>query len=67
MFSVGDIVILKTDVGDYDKGIKGKVREIRLEEMYPYYMNTDYDKPIARRIVEEAGIPRDAFGGKNKN
>lgn len=46
-------------------------REIRKitesEEMRPWYMNLDYDKPIARRIVEEAGVPRNFFGMQNKN
>lgn len=37
------------------------------DEMRPWYMNRDHDKPIARRIVEEAGVPRQAFGGLNKN
>ena len=37
------------------------------KEMIPWYMNKDYDKPIARRIVEEAGVPRQAFGQVNKN
>lgn len=36
-------------------------------EMRPWYMNQDYDKPIARRIVEEAGVPRTAFGQTKKN
>lgn len=37
------------------------------EEMRPWYMNRDYDKPIARRIVEDAGVVRNAFGILNKN
>ena len=37
------------------------------KEMEPWYMNKDYDKPIARRIVEEAGVERDKFGVLNKN
>lgn len=36
-------------------------------EMKPWYMNKDYDKPIARRIIEKAGVPRKAFGTLNKN
>lgn len=36
-------------------------------EMRPWYMMRDYDKPIARRIVEQAGVPRRAFGLLNKN
>ncbi|NWH05032.1 hypothetical protein [Desulfobacter latus] len=37
------------------------------KEMEPWYMNKDYDKPIARRIVEEAGVERNKFGMLNKN
>lgn len=37
------------------------------EEMRPWYMMRDHDKPIARRIVEEAGVPRRLFGLLNKN
>lgn len=32
------------------------------EEMRPWRINTAYDRPIPRRIAEEAGIPRHAFG-----
>jgi len=31
-------------------------------EMDPWRMGRAYDRPIPRRIAEEAGIPRDAFG-----
>ena len=31
-------------------------------EMQPWRINTAYDRPIPRRIAEEAGIPRHAFG-----
>lgn len=34
----------------------------RSPEMAPWSIGGEYDKPIARRIVEEAGIPRSAFG-----
>lgn len=30
-------------------------------EMEPWRLGNDYDRPIPRRIVEEAGVPRDAF------
>jgi hypothetical protein len=41
----------------------GDIQRIaRSEEMAPWSIGGDYDKPIARRIVEEAGIPRSAFG-----
>lgn len=32
------------------------------EEMKPWSLGNDYDRPIPRRIVEEKGIPRDYFG-----
>ncbi|WP_395403699.1 hypothetical protein ACHMW6_33560 [Pseudoduganella sp. UC29_106] len=32
--------------------------------MDPWRLNTSYDRPIARRLAEEAGIPREAFGQK---
>lgn len=31
-------------------------------EMQPWDLSDDYSRPICRRIVEEAGAPRDAFG-----
>lgn len=31
-------------------------------EMAPWRLGTAYDRPISRRIVEEAGVPRAAFG-----
>lgn len=31
-------------------------------EMVPWRLNTRYDRPIPRRIAEEAGVPRDLFG-----
>ena len=30
-------------------------------EMRPWTVGGDYDRPLARRIVEEAGVPRDQF------
>ena len=35
-------------------------------EMAAYSLGGDYDRPIARRIVEEAGVPREAFGQAKK-
>jgi uncharacterized protein Veg len=32
------------------------------EEMRPWSVGGDYDRPIPRRIAEEAGLPRDSFG-----
>jgi hypothetical protein len=35
-------------------------------EMMPYSVGGDYDRPIPRRILEEAGVPRAAFGQAKK-
>lgn len=32
------------------------------DEMAPWTLNTEYDRPIPRRIAEEAGVPREMFG-----
>lgn len=34
----------------------------RSEEMRPWSVSGDYDRPLARRIAEEAGLPRAWFG-----
>lgn len=36
----------------------------RSEEMRPWSLGGNYDRPIARRLVEEAGVPREMFGTK---
>ncbi|QCO54580.1 hypothetical protein EOK75_01400 [Pseudorhodobacter turbinis] len=36
----------------------------RSDEMQPWTLYNDYDRPICRRIVEEKGVPRAAFGQK---
>lgn len=36
------------------------------KEMIPWRADTGYDRPIARRIVEEKGVPRSHFGQKKK-
>lgn len=38
------------------------VRITESEEMNPWRLGSFYDRPIARRIAEEAGIPREFFG-----
>lgn len=44
-----------------------KVIEIsQSEEMKPWSLGTSYDRPIPRRIVEEAGVPREWFGMKKR-
>lgn len=35
-------------------------------EMKPWSIGGDYDRPICRRILEEAGIPREWFGVRKK-
>jgi hypothetical protein len=35
-------------------------------EMSPWDMRNDYNKPVPRRIVETAGVPREAFGMEKK-
>lgn len=34
------------------------------QEMEPWILGGEYDRPIPRRIAEEAGVPRNAFGMK---
>lgn len=34
------------------------------EEMKPWSVGSDYDRPIPRRILEEKGLPRESFGMK---
>lgn len=34
----------------------------RCEALRPWSIGGDYDRPVARRILEEAGVPREAFG-----
>jgi len=38
-----------------------------LDEMKPWTLGTNYDRPIARRLAEEAGVPRELFGIHKKN
>lgn len=38
----------------------------RSEEMRPWTLFNEYDRPICRRIAEEAGVDRDLFGQKKK-
>lgn len=34
--------------------------------MRPWALDTEYDRPIPRRMLEEVGVPRDAFGRTKK-
>lgn len=36
------------------------------DEMKPWDVGTDYSRPICRRIVESAGVPREMFGNEKK-
>jgi len=38
----------------------------RSAEMKPWSVGQDYDRPVPRRIVEEAGVPREMFGQVKK-
>ena len=45
-----------------------ELREIsRSPEMKPWSVGGGYDRPIARRLVEESGVPRGAFAVLKKN
>lgn len=42
-----------------------EIKQISLDpEMAPWSIPGDYDRPIPRRIVESAGVPRECFGQK---
>jgi hypothetical protein len=46
----------------------GLLRRMTLSEaMRPWSVGGDYDRPIPRRIAEEGGVPRDAFGHAKAN
>jgi hypothetical protein len=36
------------------------------QEMLPWTLGTDYDRPIPRRLAEEAGITRESFGTRKR-
>ena len=36
----------------------------RLDEMKPWTLDTEYDRPVPRRIVEEAGVPREIYAAR---
>lgn len=36
------------------------------DEMKPWHVSGNYNRPLPRRIVESAGVPREAFGMKKK-
>jgi hypothetical protein len=46
----------------YARGVGDLVRIGASDEMAPWRLNNAYDRPIARRIVESAGVDRHLFG-----
>ena len=49
-------------------GQKGdQIRQISFhKDMEPWTLHRDYDRPIPRRIMEEAGVPRKLFGNRKE-
>lgn len=44
-----------------------KIRQVTLSPaMAPWRLGTDYDRPIPRRLLEQAGVPRHLFGFEKK-
>ncbi|MBI5523214.1 MAG: hypothetical protein HY910_11330 [Desulfarculus sp.] len=44
-----------------------KIRQVTLSpEMAPWRLGNGYDRPIPRRLLEEAGVPRQLFGFEKK-
>lgn len=44
-----------------------RIRELAdAAEMRPYTLRREYDRPIPRRIIEQAGVPREMFGTRKK-
>jgi len=48
------------------RNIRSLVAISRSDEMKPWSLGNEYDRPIARRIAESSGIPREAFGTQKK-
>jgi hypothetical protein len=48
------------------RNIRSIVAISRSDEMKPWSLNNDYDRPIARRIAESSGVSRGAFGVQKK-
>jgi hypothetical protein len=48
------------------RNIKSIMAISRSEEMKPWSLRNGYDRPIARRIAETSGVPREAFGMRKK-
>ena len=54
------IVVAVPYIGSFDQ--PSITRISRSQELIPYRVNRSYDRPIPRRIAEDAGIPRHLFG-----
>jgi len=50
----------------FARGIGDLVRISNSPDMRPWQVDTGYDRPIARRIAEERGVPRQAFGQRKR-
>jgi hypothetical protein len=50
----------------YARSIESVFRISHSQEMKPWRLGVAYDRPIPRRIVEEAGVPRGFFGRRKK-
>ncbi len=48
------------------RNIRSLVAIARSDEMKPWRIGNDYDRPIARRIGESSGVSREAFGMQKK-
>ena len=48
------------------RGIVDLIRLANSPELEPWRLGTAYDRPIPRRIAEEAGVPRSVFGVRKK-
>lgn len=50
----------------FSRSVQSVNRISKSSEMEPWRLNNAYDRPIPRRILEEAGVPREAFGWGKK-
>lgn len=50
----------------YSRSIKYILNITHSNEMTPWRLNNNYDRPIPRRIVEESDVPRNFFGFRKK-
>ena len=50
----------------FARSIQDLVQLARSEAMAPWRTDTGYDRPIPRRIIESAGVPRELFGQRKR-